>query len=127
MNEGAQKLVAELQARRLGVDCSELAPALSDPLAAVVALSMMGQAPPEEPVVGAAERLARVAVMVGGCPLCLGEDAACAECWGEGQPGSRPPHRAALLRWVGTPLRRLRLGVTPLDQPRPEQKRGDHP
>jgi hypothetical protein len=127
MNESAQKLVAELLARRLGVNCSDLEPALSDPVAAIVALSMMGQTPPEEHGVEPAERLARIATTVGACPLCLGEDLGCIECWGEGRPGSRVPERAALLRWIAPPLRRLRLGVTPLHDTRPEQKRGDHP
>jgi hypothetical protein len=131
MNEGTQKLVAELLARRLGVSGSELEPALADPLAAVVALSIMGQAEPAtDPRVDPADParcLERIAAMVGACPLCVGENQACIECWGEGGPGSSTPQRAALLRWIGPALRRLRLGVTRLDETGPDQKRGDYP
>src|SRR5215208_4068894 len=119
MNAAAQQMVAELLSRQLGMDAGELATALrADPITAVFALSMMGQCKPQKPEADPAERLARVAIIVGGCPLCLGEDPLCIECQGEGGPGFRIPDREALLAWTALPLRRAGLCVTPLRRER---------
>ena len=111
MNAAAQRVVAELLARRLGVDSGELGTALgADPVSALFALSMMGQ-PSRTSDGEPAAQLRRVAAIVGACRLCLGENPACAKCLGDGRPGWRPPDRAALLRWIGPPLRRAGLCV----------------
>jgi hypothetical protein len=115
MNAAAQRMVAEVLGRQLGMDAGELATALdADPIAAVFALSMMGQRQPQKHESDAAERLVRVATIVGACPLCLGENPLCTECLGEGRPGYRAPDREALLAWIALPLRRAGLCVTPL-------------
>ena len=119
MNAAAQQMIAELLGRQLGMDAGELSTALSaDPIAAFFALSMTGQGKPEKPETDPAERLARVATIVGACPLCLGEDPLCVVCQGEGRPGFRIPDREALLAWIALPLRRAGLCVTALRRER---------
>jgi hypothetical protein len=51
---------------------------------------MVSQSGPEERG-GAAATVRFVAALVGGCPICLGENHGCAECAGRGKPGSRQP------------------------------------
>ena len=123
MNAAAQRVVAELLARRLGVDSGELGTALgADPASALLALSMMSQ-PPQTSDSDPAALLRRVAAIVGACRLCLGEDPACAECLGDGRPGWRPLDRATLLHWIGPALRRAGSCVTPPRRDRPEHNR----
>jgi hypothetical protein len=125
MTAAAQRMVTELLARQLGVDVGELGPGVGDdPMAAFVALSIIGQ-PRATATNGdsAEERLARVAVMVGACALCLGEDPACLECNGRGRPGSRAPDREALVRWIRPSLRRVDLCLNVLRE-RPENNHG---
>ncbi|SEO53005.1 hypothetical protein SAMN02990966_02199 [Rhodospirillales bacterium URHD0017] len=125
MIPAAQRMVTELLARQLGIDVGELDTAVGDdPMAAFVALSIAGQ--PRAAAPGgdsAGERLARVAVMVGACSLCLGEEPACLECGGVGRPGSRAPDREALLRWIRPSLRRVDLCLSVLRE-RPENNHG---
>jgi hypothetical protein len=119
MNAAAQRMFAEVLGRQLGMDAGQLATVFDgDPIAAVLALSMMGQSRSEKHAGEAAERLARVATIVGACPLCLGEDPACPECLGEGEPGFRALDRDALLAWIATPLRRAGLYATAIRRER---------
>lgn len=119
MNPAAQRMVAEVLGRQLGIDAGELTTALgADPIAAAFALSMMGQCRPPKQEADATERLFRVAAVVGACPSCLGEDPLCVECQGDGRPGSRMPDREALLAWIALPLRRAGLCVTALRRER---------
>lgn len=117
MKPEAQRMMAELLGRQLGMDAGQLATAMEgDPLTAILTLSMMSQsnaqASSRAPEADAAERLARIAAMVGACSLCLGEDALCTRCRGAGKPGRRPPDIEALLEWIELPLRRAGLCVT---------------
>ena len=125
MIPNAQRMVSELLARQLGVDVGDLDPTVGDdPMAAFVALSIIGQ-PRAAAANGdsAEERLARVAVMVGACSLCLGEDPVCLECNGSGRPGSLAPDRDALVRWIRPSLRRIDLCLNVLRE-RPENNHG---
>lgn len=115
MTEDAVKMIADALAQRLGGDAAALQAALGeDPLAAAVALvaAQATSGARADP----AGVVRQVACIVGGCPVCLGTDVACVECEGKGAPGSRVPDRAALLRWVHRPLRRLGLCVGRLRQ-----------
>lgn len=111
MTTGAMRIVAELVAKRLGGEATELEAALGDdPIAAAIALSMAGQ--DRSGARGDPAGVVRyVASIVGGCPICLGVDNTCGECEGKGAPGSRSPDREALLEWLDRPLRRLGLCV----------------
>ena len=125
MTAAAQRMVTELLARQLGIDAGELDQSVGgDPMAAFVAMSIMGQTRAAATTGDSAEeRLARVAVMVGACALCLGEDPACLECSGRGRPGSRAPDREALVRWIRPSLRRIDLCLSVLRE-RPENNHG---
>lgn len=128
MTPEAQRMVTELLARQLGVDVGELDTAAgADPMAAFMALSMLGQPQAAaRPSASAEERLARIAVMVGACSLCLGEDPVCVECEGNGRPGFRAPDREALVKWIRPSLRRIDLCLNALrGQPEYNRGRGD--
>jgi len=127
MNPAAQRIVAELLGRQLGMDAGELATALeTDPITAVFTLSMMGQSNSKAAEADAVERLVRIATIVGACPICLGDDPLCTECRGAGTPGHRAPDLEALLAWIDRPLRRVGLCVTALRRERPEHNpKGD--
>jgi hypothetical protein len=115
MTPPAAKRVATLLASRLGLEVSEVESTITaDPLTAALALTLAGQSAP--PDTGAAATIRFVATLVGGCPICLGEDPGCAECRGRGTPGSRQPDGEALIAWIARPLRRLGLCVA---TPRP--------
>jgi hypothetical protein len=121
MKPAAQRIVAELLGRQLGMDAGEVASALDgDPVTTIFTLSMMGQANARDPDADAAERVIRVAAIVGACTSCLGDDPHCTECRGMGRPGSRMPDVEALLEWIDLPLRRAGLCVTALRRERPE-------
>jgi len=121
MKPAAQRIVAELLGRQLGVDAGELATAMEgDPVTAILTLSMMGQAGAKGSDADATERVMRVAAIVGACTVCLGDDPLCTECRGEGRPGFRTPDPEALLEWIDLPLRRVGLCVTALRRERPE-------
>jgi hypothetical protein len=111
MTAETARMIAGVLAPRLGVEPGQLEGTLVDnPLAAAVALSMMGPDRQEEPCdPGATVRF--VAALVGACELCLGEHTACRECGGKGGPGTRPPDAAALVAWIARPLQRLGLCV----------------
>jgi hypothetical protein len=116
MTTDAARTIAGALAERLGVEPEQLEATFADnPLAAALALGAMQQEQREEDADPAA--LVRfVASMVGACPLCLGENPACAECGGRGSPGSSAPNEIALVAWISRPLRRLGLCV---GRPRP--------
>lgn len=128
MKPEAQRIVAELLGRQLGMDASELATALEgDPVTAIFTLSMLGQANVKESDADATERVMRVATIVGACTVCLGDDPLCTECRGAGKPGYRVPDPEALLEWIDLPLRRVGLCVTALRRERPEHNpRGEN-
>ena len=106
--------VAEVLAQRLGLETSEVESSIAaDPFTAAFALSLMGQ--PPAPERGSAATVRFVATLVGACPICLGEDDACAECGGRGKPGCREPAGEALIVWIARPLRRMGLCVGRLD------------
>jgi hypothetical protein len=121
MTEEVERMVAEVLAQQLGLKDGEVPNALGgDPLMAAVALSLMKRSRSERRDDEAA-RLRRVASIIGACPRCLGDDAACAECAGQGKPGYRaPPDREALLEWIERPLRRLGLCVSARNRQRME-------
>ena len=127
MSPTAQRMVAEVLGRQLGMDAGELASSLADdPVATMFALSMMGQGQSGgSPGVDASEIVARVAVIVGACSRCLGDDANCSDCRGFGQPGSRVPDLAGLLEWIEQPLRRVGRCVTTLRADDATTPRGD--
>jgi hypothetical protein len=58
--------------------------------------------------------LRHVALMLGACPACCGEDASCPECRGSGKPGSAPssasPH--GLRAWLEPALGRMGMHIT---------------
>lgn len=124
MTSEAARLVAGVLARRLGIESDELVATLGDnPLGAAMALSLMEQTGSARP--DPALTVRAVARMVGGCPLCLGEDGACDECNGAGQPGFRTPDTEALVRWITPPLRRMGLCVgRPHHRPSDDNPRG---
>lgn len=110
MTTDAARLVAGLLARRLGLESDDVLATLGDnPLRAAMALSLIERSPAAGPE--PADVLRVVASMVGGCPLCLGENAECDECRGAGRPGYRMPDGTALVRWVSPALRRMGLCV----------------
>ena len=111
MTEDVQRMVTEMLAQRLGLQGGEVPlSAGGDQIMAAVALSLMNRTRSRRGEEGAAIR--RVAAIVGACPRCLGEDAACAECAGRGKPGYGAPDREALLEWIAGPLHRLGLRVS---------------
>ena len=92
MKPAAQRMLAELLGRQLGVDAGELAGAFEgDPMTAILTLSMMSQSAGKESDADATERVMRIAAIVGACTVCLGDDPLCTECRGHGKPGSRNP------------------------------------
>jgi hypothetical protein len=112
MTEEVQKMFAEVLAQRLGLQGDETSQApAGDPLKTVLALSLMQQFNSRSHD-GETVMIRRVAAIVGACPRCLGDDAACAHCEGEGQPGYRAPDRTALLEWVAPALHRAGLRVS---------------
>lgn len=123
MTAETARLVADVLARRLGIEAEELQATLSDnPLGAAVALSMLEparQAPPCDP----AGIIRLVAAMVGACPVCLGEGESCSECHGVGKPGTRAADAAALIRWIALPLHQAGLCV---GRPRRTPPANDH-
>lgn len=121
MTEDTERMVAEVLAQRLGLQGGEMPNVLGgDPLMAAVALSLMNRSRSERRDEETA-RIRRVAAIVGACPRCLGDDAACAECAGKGKPGYRAPNREALLEWIARPLRRLGLCLSVRNR-----QRGEH-
>ena len=112
MSEEVQRMFAEVLAQRLGLqgDESNYAPA-GNPIKAALALSLMQQFHSKSHDEGSVT-IRRVAKIVGACPRCLGDDAACPHCEGEGQPGSRLPDRTALLEWIAPSLHRAGLRVS---------------
>jgi hypothetical protein len=125
MSEDADRMVAEVLAQRLGLQGGEMPDALGGgSLMAAVALSLMNRSRSERRDEETA-RIRRVAAIVGACPRCLGDDAACAECAGKGKPGYRAPNRQALLDWIARPLRRLGLCVSARDRQRVEHIHGE--
>jgi hypothetical protein len=121
MKPAAQRMIAELLGRQLGVDAGELAGALDgDPMTAIFTLSMMSQSTGKGTDADATERVMRVAAIVGACTVCLGDDPLCTECRGHGKPGSREPDPEALVEWIDLPLRRAGLCVTALRPVRPD-------
>ena len=111
MTEGTTKLVAEMLSQRLGIAPDQLESTIgSDPLAAALALSMMG-GPRDVERADPTATIEFVAAIVGACPVCLGEQRGCATCHGAGGPGSRQPDGDALIAWIARPLRRLGLCV----------------
>jgi hypothetical protein len=110
MTEEMERMVAEMLAQRLGVQGGEMgSPPSGDPIIAAVALSLMKRTRSKRDEEGT---IRRVAAIVGACPRCLGEDASCVGCAGNGRPGYGAPDRAALLEWIAPPLRRLGLCVS---------------
>ena len=111
MTEDVQRLVTEMLAQRLGLQGAEM-PATpgGDQLMTAVALSLMNRSRSRRGEEGVTIR--RVAAIVGACPRCLGDDAACAECAGRGKPGYRAPDRETLLEWIAEPLHRLGLRIS---------------
>jgi hypothetical protein len=131
MTEQAQRMVAEVLAQRLGIQCEEMPEVGGDPIMLAVALSLMKRFPSDRRDNEAdrirnnpdAVRIRRVAATVGACPRCLGDDASCVECAGQGKPGYRAANPAALLAWITPPLRRLGLCVYGCNQQPNEHKR----
>jgi hypothetical protein len=116
VSPAAQRMMAQLLGRQLGMDASELASSLADdPVATMMALSMMGQGGARGGP-DASEIVARVAVIVGACARCLGDDANCSACRGLGRPGSRVPDLAGLLEWLELPLLRVGRRITKFTQ-----------
>jgi hypothetical protein len=119
--ETAQTITSVL-AQRLGVEPHQIEGTLTDnPLAAVVALSLLETAPQETCDPAATMRF--VAKLAGACPICLGEDTVCRECGGTGGPGSRDPDAAALVAWIAPALRRMGLCI---GRPRRESAGHNH-
>lgn len=118
MNDEAEKMVADALAQRFGIPAGEMPNAMGEnPLVTALALSLITRR--RERGDEDDSKVRRVAMIVGACPRCLGDDAACAECSGKGKPGYRIPNKEALLSWIARPLRRLGLCVEARRQ-RPE-------
>jgi hypothetical protein len=112
MTAATTRTIAGALAQRLGVEPEQMEATLSqDPLAAVLALSMMQPGVAKEESSDAAAIVRFVASMLGACPICLGENPDCLDCGGGGTPGSRAPNETALVAWISRPLRRLGLCV----------------
>jgi hypothetical protein len=110
MTAETTRTIAGILAQRLGVEANLIEGTVADqPLAAAMALSLLSQ--PRPSTCDPAETVRFVATLVGACPICLGEDRACHDCGGKGTPGSRQPDAAALVGWIGPPLRRLGLCI----------------
>lgn len=109
MNSEMRKTIVNAMAQRLGLEGEATELLGDDPLPALLALSLMGQAGGNGREDGA--RIRRVAAIVGACPTCLGDDLLCPDCAGNGRPGYRAPDRAAFLEWTARPLKRLGLAV----------------
>jgi hypothetical protein len=58
--------------------------------------------------------LRRVALMLGACPACCGEETSCPECHGSGKPGSVPSTASAheLRAWIEPALGRMGMLIT---------------
>lgn len=122
MNAETARMVAGALAQRLGVEPDLIEETLTaNPLAAVVALSLLNPAP--QASWDSAVTVRFVATLVGACPLCLGEDVVCRECGGKGSPGSRDPDADALTAWITPALRRLGLCI---GRPRRESAGHNH-
>src|SRR5256885_1406002 len=123
MTAETMQSVAAALAAQLGVEPEQLEATLGqDPLTAALAMSMMQPAVQEpEDQADAAAIVRFVASLVGACKLCLGENAGCSECGGNGVPGSGAPNETALVAWISRPLRRLGLCVG-----RPRRAAADH-
>jgi hypothetical protein len=63
------------------------------------------------------ERNDMLALALGACHLCFGEDALCKECGGRGAPGSRPPKPAAFRKYVLPAYRRAKAIEDEADSP----------
>src|SRR5688572_7844520 len=129
MKPAAQRMVAELLGRQLGVDAGELAGAFDgDPMTAILTPSMMSQSTGKGSDADATERVMRVAAIVGACTARLGDDPICTECHGDGRAGSREPEREALVEWIDLPLRRVGLCVATFRRERPDRNlKGETP
>jgi len=111
MTTETARLVANVLARRLGIEAEELHATLTDnPLGAALALSMLEPARQAHETDPAAV-VRFVAAMVGACPVCLGEEESCGDCHGVGKPGTRASNPEALIRWVALPLHQAGLCV----------------
>lgn len=122
MSDETEKMVADALAQRFGIPAGEMSNAMGDnSLMTALALSLISRPRRERGDEDDLKirRVAMVAMIVGACPRCLGDDAACAECSGKGKPGYRIPNKEALLSWIARPLRRLGLCVEARRQ-RPE-------
>jgi hypothetical protein len=93
--------------------------------------------PPAEPLAGARtelrlrrkihtlllelERLQQInddlATALGACPLCWGEEPACPDCEGQGEPGSQRPDRALFFRLVAPALHCFKTADGPRARP----------
>lgn len=112
MTAEVEKMFADAIAQRLGLNGADTGSApTGNALKTMLALSLMQhvQGGRQEPH---AAMVRRVAAIVGACPRCLGDDPACEQCGGEGQPGCCVPDRAMLLEWIARPLDRLGLRVS---------------
>ncbi len=69
-----------------------------------------------------------LAAALGACPRCWGEDAACADCAGEGGPGAVAPERELFHRLVMPAVRRVKQSLmAPPSRPRPTSPRRSEP
>lgn len=80
----------------------------------------------ESDLAAAQTRLDDLALALGACPNCWGEDPGCRLCRGRGQPGFLRPEEAAFRRLVAPALKAASLPPDPrafagLDQPAPER------
>ena len=123
MNAEVARTIVDALAKRLGVEPDQIEGTLTDnPIAAVLALSLLDPARQETNDSAATVRFA--ATLVGACPICLGEDMVCRECGGKGAPGSREPD-TAMVAWIAPALRRLGLCVgRPRREPIGHMQRG---
>lgn len=111
MTSEAARLVAEVLARRLGIEARESEPTLGDtPLGTAMALALM-ESPRTAAVIDPASVVRRAATRLGACPLCLGEVGDCTECNGMGGPGSRAADTGSLVMWIARPLHQAGLCV----------------
>lgn len=125
MTPAAQRMVAELLGRQLGMDAGELASALqADPITAFLTLSMVGQNQARVTEDDVELRIARIGAIFGACSVCLGDDPLCPSCRGDGKPGHRMPDPAAMLEWLERPLRRAGLCVAAIRRDGPQSKPG---
>jgi hypothetical protein len=63
------------------------------------------------------ERLTCLAAALGACPRCLGDNANCRTCDGDGIPGALRPDKQAFERYVLPAVRRQRTAANKIQQP----------